>query len=68
MFNRVRKARNNKGMTQFELSKKSNITQADLSQIENGRIFPYPGWRERIAIALNKEENYLFPEIAKEVD
>lgn len=68
MFNRVRKARNNKGMTQFELSKKSNITQADLSQIENGRIFPYPGWRERIAIALNEEEIYLFPEIAKEVD
>jgi len=68
MFNRVRKARNNKKMTQFELSKKSNITQAALSQIENGKIYPYPGWRKRIAEALKKREYYLFPEIAKEVD
>ena len=61
--NKVKEMRKEKNLTQFELSKLSNITQADLSQIENGKIYPYPGWRKRIALALEVEEDFLFPEI-----
>ena len=66
MVNRVKKTRIKKGLSQFELSKGSNITQSNLSQIENGKIYPYPGWRKRIATALEVEEDYLFPEIYKD--
>ncbi len=58
--NRVKEARSKEGISQFELAKRSNIAQSNISQIENGKIFPYPGWRKRIAAALNLEEDYLF--------
>ena len=66
MINRVKKIRKDKDLSQFELSKKSNITQSDISQIENGKIFPYPGWRKRLSEALKVPEVELFPEIEKE--
>jgi len=66
MENKVREFRLEKGLTQFELSKISNITQADLSQIERGKIHPYPGWRRRLSKALSVKEKYLFPEIYRE--
>ena len=63
MNNEVKKTRKNKGLSQFELSKLSNITQSDISQIENGKIYPYQGWRKRLSEALEVPEKELFPEI-----
>ncbi len=66
-MNRVKKEREKKNWSQFQLAKKSNINQGDISQIENEKIFPYPGWRKRLSEALEVKEEYLFPEI-KEVE
>ena len=63
MKNRVKETRGEKNITQFEISKLYNITQAYLSLIENKKIYPYPGWKKRIALALEVEEDYLFTEI-----
>ncbi|MFW6017022.1 MAG: helix-turn-helix domain-containing protein [bacterium] len=65
LMNRVKKEREKRNWSQFQLAKKANINQGDISQIENGKIFPYPGWRKRLAEALGVEEQYLFPEINK---
>jgi len=62
-MNRVREERKKKGLSQFQLAKISDINQGDISQIENEKIFPYPGWRKRLANALKVDERYLFPEI-----
>jgi len=32
----------------------------EISRIESGKIYPYPGWRQRIAEALEVSEDVLF--------
>jgi len=64
MENILRKVRVSKGLSQFALSKLSDITQADISKLENGRVSSYPGWRKRLARALKITEAELFPEEA----
>jgi transcriptional regulator with XRE-family HTH domain len=66
MRNKVKEFRKKKDLTQFELSKMANITQADISQIETEKIYPYKGWRKRISKALGVDEEYLFPEIKED--
>lgn len=53
-------ARNKAGMSQLELSRKSGITQADLSRIENGNANPSIRTLKRIAAALSCELNVSF--------
>lgn len=59
--NKLKEIREKKNMSQFELSKEANITQADISKIENQRIIAHPGWRKRLAKTLNVPEGELFP-------
>ena len=47
-------------MSQLELSRKSGITQADLSRIENGNANPSIRTLKRIAAALSCELNVSF--------
>ncbi len=63
-MNKLKYLRIEKGMTQFELAKLSNISQTDICRIENGDIRPYPGWRQRLAQGLGVSENEIFPEEA----
>jgi transcriptional regulator with XRE-family HTH domain len=65
-MNRLREIRKAEGMTQLKLSALTGITQYELSRIENGWVFPWPGWRKRIAKALNVAENEVFPEVVNE--
>ena len=46
-------ARINSGLTQKELSKRSGITQADISKIENGTRNPSLAILKRLAAAMN---------------
>ena len=46
-------ARQNAGLTQKELSKKTGISQADISRLENGSRNPSIALLQRIADALN---------------
>ncbi|WP_084078801.1 helix-turn-helix transcriptional regulator [Desulfitobacterium chlororespirans] len=61
-MNRVREAREEKGLTQKELSKLANVRQAQISLIENG-LKPNISVpvAQRLAKALDKTMDYLFP-------
>lgn len=62
MFNNnLRKYRSENNLTQLGLAKLTDISPSDISSIETGRIIPYPGWRRRIAEALELPEEAVFP-------
>jgi len=62
-MSKLKEIRTTKGLTQFELAKRSNINTADISKIETGIIGkPYPKWRKAIADALEIPEKEVFPE------
>lgn len=63
-MNNVKEFRTRKGLSQFGLAKLSNISQTDISRIENGGIKVYPGWRLRLAKALDIPAAELFPKEA----
>lgn len=58
----MRELRTMKGMSILELSRKTEISPSDISQIELGKKTCYPSWRKRIAEALDKKEQEIFPE------
>lgn len=60
--NRLREVRLLKGMSQFDLALITKINSAEISKIENGKIFPYAGWKRRLSDALNVSINEIFPE------
>lgn len=62
MLNRVAATRRGRGWTQFELARRANVSPSIISQLETGKLFPYPGWRRRLAQALEVSEGDLFPE------
>ena len=61
-MNNLKEFRTKKGISQFKLAVDTGISPSIISRIENGWLWPYPGWRQRIAQALNVSESELFPE------
>lgn len=61
-MNRVRDAREEKGLTQIELSERAKVRQAEISLIERG-LKPNVSIpvAQRLAKALGKTIDYLFP-------
>lgn len=59
--NRVREVRQSKKMSCEALARKAEMASTDLSRLERGLKYPYPGWRRRIAEALQEPEDALFP-------
>jgi transcriptional regulator with XRE-family HTH domain len=62
-INNLRNVREKKGISQLELSRITRIAPANICNIENGRLYPYPGWRKRLLEALEVKEEDLFPDI-----
>ncbi len=58
--NKLRKIRESKGLSQLELSAKTKISPGAISNIENNKIYAYPGWRKRISEALEVPEDKIF--------
>ena len=54
--------RKKRGWTQFELARLTNIHPSDLSQLERGLKYPYPGWKKSLVKALNVPADELFKE------
>ncbi|MDX9917062.1 MAG: helix-turn-helix transcriptional regulator [Gudongella sp.] len=65
-MNNLKAVRLSKGMSQFELAKLSNVGPGEISRLENGKIFPYPGWRQKLAEALQVSEETIFPDVQEE--
>ena len=58
--NKLREVRESKGLSQLQLSAKTKISPGAICNIENNKIFAYPGWRKRISEALNVPEEEIF--------
>ena len=67
-MNKLKQIRNERGFSQLTLAKLTNIAPTDISRIENNWLWPYPGWRKRLARALGTTEFELFPEEREEHD
>ena len=61
----LRRVRQERGISLVKLCQSTGIDPGSLSLIERGRLFPYPGWRRRIAKALELPEDALFKEVEK---
>jgi len=61
-MNRIRETREKKGISQFELARRTGLHPSTISKVERGVWMPFPGWRRRIAEALEVGENEIFPE------
>lgn len=59
-MNNLKEIRTSKGLSQFDLAKVADITPADISRIENNKIYVYPNWRKRISEALQVPEDEIF--------
>ncbi len=55
--------REKRGWTKSELARRSGVPLAEICRIEGGKIFPYPGWRRKIARAMEMPESELFQEV-----
>jgi len=62
---RLKEERKRQRLSQTRLSALTGIAQSDLSAIETGRRVPGPGWRRRIAEALNVSESELFGDCSR---
>lgn len=60
MKNRIREIRQLKNMTQLELSYATRIAPTNISMIERGRQYCFPGWRKKISEALGFSESEVF--------
>ena len=60
-MDRLKEVREDQGLSQLKLAFLTGISPGDISRIENGWIRPYPGWRKRLASALDVTEAELFP-------
>ncbi len=55
----IKSIRKNQGLSQVDLAKSSNVTQAALSQIENGKR-PGTSTLKKISAALNVPESFIY--------
>ncbi len=60
MTNNVREVRRRLGWTQKKLAAECGLQSQDISNVECGHRC-YPAWRRRIADALRRDEEELFP-------
>lgn len=58
--NKVRELREALGWSQFKLARKANVSPTIISGIENNKLYPYPGWQEKIADALKLPLDQVF--------
>ncbi len=60
--NRVREFREKMGLTQVELARRLRMASPNLSNIETGRLMPWPRVKRALARKLKTTPEELFPE------
>ena len=63
---RVREERLRREWSQTKVSGLTGIAAPDISAIERGIKYPFPGWRRRLAAAFRLPERELFPSVPEE--
>lgn len=61
-MNRLRQVRKERGLTQFELAKRTGIHPTEIGKVERGILKPFPRWRKKLSQALGVPEDQLFGE------
>lgn len=67
----LRKIRQSRGLTAWDLAKRTGLHAATVSRIELARTVAYPGWRSKICGVLDVAEEQVFDPVsgfAKAVD
>lgn len=64
---RIREAREEKGLTQQELAFETGIAIRTISRLETGGSLGTPAIRRAVAKALNKPQKYLWPTNTRKV-
>lgn len=59
--NNLRFYREKRGISKQKLSEITSISPSNLYHIEVGKVYPYPGWKRRIAEGLEVDEDLIFP-------
>ncbi len=59
--NRIRECRERLGISQVELARRIRIASPNLSNIENGRLAPWPKARRDLSKVLKVPQKMLFP-------
>lgn len=60
---KLKEERRRRGWTLVRVCQLTGIDPATLSRLERGHLFPYPGWRRRLAEAFGLPEEVLFEEV-----
>ncbi len=60
---RITFERQRQGLSQSKLARAANIHPTHLSMLEAGKVFPYPGWVQRLSDALGVPGDELFEEV-----
>ncbi|MEZ5125740.1 MAG: helix-turn-helix transcriptional regulator [Thermoleophilia bacterium] len=60
---RLAQERRKKGLSQAGLARLTGIHPAAISQLESGVAHPWPGWKARLARALEVSGDELFEEV-----
>lgn len=68
MILKLRKIREERKWSLVKLCQLTGIDPGSLSRIERGYIYPYAGWRRRIAEAFGLPEEELFQKVEAEAD
>lgn len=60
--------RQRRGWSKSELARRSGVGLTEISRLESGKIYPYPGWKRRLAEALGCDPDTLFKKVDPEVN
>jgi transcriptional regulator with XRE-family HTH domain len=66
MSSRIREERIKRGWSQHALGMRCGLPVPTISGIERGRVYAWPGWRRRLAMAFKLPEAELFAEVPVE--
>ena len=60
---RITQERQRQNLSQSKLARAADMNAAHLSALEAGKLFPYPGWVDRLSKALGVPGEDLFEEV-----
>lgn len=60
---RLTQVRERRGWSKSELGRRSGVALSTISNLEGGKVFPFAGWKKKLAAALGVDESTLFDEV-----